>query len=619
VSESSADPDWDLVIDFGTAATVILATKPGLVVGKTLQWRFLVREVGEPVSAKDGVELLASDILFDPEMLSVTSVGHTARPTRANAPDHEKAGLRHQSSLKRYIDMRSRAADRFELEQLREIVAGYLAAAIRAQRTGAGDPIVGKNSRITASVPNSFNCSAIDVVRGGVARAIWLVWRVAVDPRRVETVREGAAAAHVAFGPQELLSSIPVAGFPSEARPKWRRVPSTDRQPAAEPAASPTEPADSEKRDAHQGAEHKPAELQVADGERKLALVLDVGAGTTDLTMVDVHARGDRVRCDVVMNAGVPLGGDDVDRIILASLTNDLAVFELAPTDYLTRHTALRTARALKECPPKEGIWQELKAKLETDFIRPEKFVAPRQSQGWYEERLKILVELSVRCLFHLVPAEFKEPKISVVLLTGRGSQLPELRSAVVEEAKTWLECENVFSLETPNQLKLAVALGCAVISSTDLPARRNLLPARTLGRILLVWGVQGGDGMQGGEPIVLDAATPVPLRHPLLVRFRLAPGHYWVRELRVGFDAALPRELNEDEMSCLGLTQDLARGFVPDRRSIRPTEDLLVVCDTETERYYVAFDGVVRAAARFEPRGGLRDPLSGLPLGFPG
>jgi hypothetical protein len=126
-------------------------------------------------------------------------------------------------------------------------------------------------------------------------------------------------------------------------------------------------------------------------------------------------------------------------------------------------------------------------------------------------KRVASLKEVSVSGLFDLIPEEERKG-ISTILLSGRASQLPELRRAVNEKAKELGAV--VKSLNHPYHLKLAVAYGCALIRGDEFAG--NCLPSGTLGRQLRVDGARNDTiGFSSDLPVSGLAPTLWQIRCP--------------------------------------------------------------------------------------------------------
>jgi hypothetical protein len=455
---------------------------------------------------------------------------------------------------------------------------------IRDQVFRDGSLRVNAASIVSVSVPNSFNHAAAEVIRNGIVQAVEKVWGVRIPRDHVRIIREGAAAAQVAF--TEVTGGLHPS-FPPDAVPKWRAV-----LPTGATGATDLDP------------------LALGSGERKLVAVLDVGAGTTDLTIIEATTAGTAV----LMNAGVPLGGDDVDRVIIGAVAADPARTERAGVT--AKCLAMGRARDHKEQardPESRLNFSSDQAQQIVADLRVDVDLDPASIAGKCARRLAAVAALSVRGLFGLLPENFA---LSAVVLSGRGALLPEIGRTVVEVA-TERGCTDVRTLANAVQLKLAVAYGCGILNDQSSTVFDRLVPTRTLGRVVEV--------RLNKTPIAnIGAFTPVPLRLPLCLRTPVtAPGSLPILDFRVRLDTTARTVLREAEidpqsqLGAIGLYGHVAHFRVGQHDVRGANPGLLLVFDVEEGGYVTLFAKSVTTCAP-DPDPTPIDPISRLPLPFP-
>lgn len=337
------------------------------------------------------------------------------------------------------------------------------------------------------TVPNSFTRHELDVLRDGAEAAAGTLFD-ALDvppdkPIKIHTLREAEAIAW------------------------WEQSADPDRRAAREKAK---------------------VEGTTVPTERWL--VFDMGAGTTDLALVEVHNRDIRL----IRRSGVPLGGDDVDLAMLLYLahedlrtaaettllsgasgrTKDLNVtFGTLPIAGLTPEVA---ADRLDRCP--DEVRQLLKEEARVIKEAWSAYI-PAQVEGSWEDWLAATMDLSrvegkdmndlsdaalleapfwsdrYRLLVHLVTVGCCQPlvdegasqRVDRVLLSGRAAFLPGIwralqtalgRAGLVDGDTDWgwPSSPAGWTPNAPMAAKLAVVRGAAVFSKMG---RRRSAPAR--------------------------------------------------------------------------------------------------------------------------------------------
>lgn len=632
--EVPAHATWDLIVDFGTAATVVLAvTKQPL----GLQWRYLLRTDGEEPNG-----LFSSDVLVDSEGSTVLEAGAGSRAAYNELIADSRSPKRYRlySSLKRYIEERSRARDDETLTQLTQVMTNYLIKALTGnlkyiQESGIQ---LSANSILYASVPNGFDCRAVAVVRDGIKAAIEEFWKECGgmdlrDKLEVRIIREAVAVAQLRSPARArgLGAVLPQQGFPTGATPRWITV--EDPRGTYEPSAE-SFPVALTDQSALQDQGMRDRDKRSLSGSDQLTancrvLVLDVGAGTTDLTLVDlrdgVAAPGNtQIVTDPVsellLNAGIPLGGDDVDRALLGALSRDPKDWDTVDSDPLfvsNKYTILPRVRTWKHSIAEKGGVEAVhgltkNARLVFEEFRMEESLEDDSGEvkRSYTEKLERLVLWSVKRLLALIPSEFRDEgaRIDEILLTGRASQLPEIRAATWEMARS-LGINVVRTLDSPVQLKLAVALGCGLM--TNNLSKLEELPSRRLGRLLRVTGGYGG----GFE---IPPSSPASIQHPLALRFWLSRGTHYVYEFRVSCNENEELSGEEiDELAGIGLVRTLFRYHVvgyEDRG-----EDVMMIWESTSGEYFFAPRNrpyTALPAGADNPKA--YDPVSGLRVNFP-
>jgi len=579
----------DMVVDFGTTATVVA----------------LVRTM----RTYDGSEYVSLDLLAgETELSSDMSVDENGQVAVVGAAAYtDSAANQHKyySSLKRYVELESRGAG--QGVTFSDIVSGYLQKAIGEKYKSHAK--IGRNSRIVISVPNSFNPKAVDDLRQGVIKAITALNSPGegITDANIRVARESEAIAYL-YRRGDRIQAAPASGRTSEAAAfEWQTLHSTNR---------PDTPA--------------------AVGNERV-IVLDVGGGTTDLSLIEVQARDPNAanqgfRVNVLMNAGVAVGGTDVDKLLLRSaLDPNVAALGslLQPAERFNILTRIRhekeTGAERFFSDPDSGessadasrdIRSAIIEMLPNETLRR---VAPRSPEtvGHFRkeanDRMDRLLEISVRGLFHLIPKSGQN-NVGKILLTGRGSQIQQIRDAVIQEANT-LGAE-ILTLTRPYHLKLAVAYGCALVHRDEFSGAK--LPSGTLGRQLRLFVSGANDALvdfSGDMPVSSVAPTLWQVTCPSP---RDNPVSYELCEYRTALPRAALAGYRLDELLDLGCFRWAATWEVPIRAGGHATQKVLLAWHPETEAYYSlenqSWNGPPSTSVDLKSI----NLVTGLPLGFP-
>ena len=87
----------------------------------------------------------------------------------------------------------------------------------------------------------------------------------------------------------------------------------------------------------------------VSTGSTKRVLVVDFGAGTLDLALVNVDAKGmESGRCEVIAKTGRAIGGSHVDEWIFEAFCNRLG-YRMDAADDFWKRLVIEEARNVKE------------------------------------------------------------------------------------------------------------------------------------------------------------------------------------------------------------------------------------------------------------------------------
>ena len=586
--ESPEDISPDLVIDFGTTATVIGTSS-----------------IKYPSVNNRSLDLLAGDTEFTSEM-SIDSNGNVSAVGRGASGaymDSQKPGHVLVTSMKRYLELASRGGSSAGFH---EIVEVFLEKAV-GERYRKGHRI-SPTSEIIISVPNSFNPRAIEDLRTGVVNAINDLNN---DPEslihnhNVKLVRESEAVAYLYCRKERLNKAPTMEDAVPNAAFEWETL--------------------------------HPAKSQ-SDGPQRM-IVLDVGGGTTDLSVVEVAPKASEdgaVR--VILNAGVALGGTDVDNLLLRGLLslqiNPANISNEWPIDQ--RVDLLNQIRKLKDsnadqifATPEQGQPDEFRKELHkwlnqvpgaVQRFDPGTSECSEENTATYRKeansRLMKLIRLSVIGLFDLIPDNAKN-NVSRILLTGRAARLRAIREAVIEQAETLGA-----SVEYPRyayHAKLVVAYGCALVNSRDFTGSR--LPTGTLGRRLQV--IYSGEGVFAS----FETDFPVSAEAPTLFQARL-PGQekhgrvYFPGEMKTEVTNEFTNEMNEgpgnskDYLEWLGCGRAIAMWEVKVRQT--PTTKFLLL-RPENETYYTIEKEAWKERQPEKPLSWSNlNYITGLPLAFP-
>lgn len=582
----------DLVVDFGTTATVVALVEDfqDASGGRRVRLTFLAGETEH-----------SSDMTVD-DTGRVVAVGSAAYNDSINNTNHQ-----YYTSLKRYVELESRGAR--QGITFADIVSGFLQASIR-DKYQTLKRRMGHDSKIVISIPNSFNPKAIEDVRQGVVQAITALNNSGdVTSANIRVARESEAIAYL-YRRGSLLASAPTTGMTRERQPfEWQTVFSGKR-----PGVQST-------------------------GANERIIVLDVGGGTTDLSLVDIKeveaSPGKKdVSIHVVMNAGVPLGGTDVDKVLLRAAMNPTATpQDIAGISSQKRFDLLNNIRAAKQEAATEFFAESQDPQADKTFKKTLNTIlialGKTLGRGDYDQestaadfrqeatiRIKKLTQLSVSGLFNLIPAHQKNG-IGKILLTGRASQLEQIQSALIEEAKQL--GADILSLKHPYHLKLSVAYGCALVRHDEFSGAK--LPSGTLGRQLRVLGsghvllqeFSGDLPVSGTAPTLWEVICPSPEDSPM---------DYELCEYRTSLPLDFFNEHGQEEMMWLGCFRSAAAWEVGIRGGGSAFQRVLIAWHPETESYY-SIDSRVRPPEWKKPEwdefdiGGI-NLITGLPLGFP-
>jgi len=337
------------------------------------------------------------------------------------------------------------------------------------------------------------------------------------------------------------------------------------------------------------------------------------------------------------MNAGVPLGGTDIEKLLLRSAIDaKVPSVGIAKMPEDKRIALLQDIRELKHTAaeqffkaPADGsddtfanvsfdrILKQFPAGVAMASADPGNLKAFRQEAT---ERMKMLTELSVHGLFRLIPSR-QAGKVTKILLTGRASLLKQIRDAVIKQAgyleKMGAAQVDVVTLKQQYHLKLAVAYGCA------LAPMDATIPTTTLGRRLVVnSSTDLFVEFNGDCPISGSAPTLWQLNFPRLgkdVRYEL-----WE------YRTALAREFvleNQSALMRMGCFRLAAKWTVEKRGGDPNPERKLVAWHPATDGYFMAHSfeaDDLPPASRWIKRNldtfDLTDTnlVTGLPVGFP-
>lgn len=465
------------VVDFGTSATVV------------------ARFATATINAAPKVELLVGDPPF-PSALRIGEQGQvTSVGTEAQRPD--SPGRLHLS-FKRHIELQTRTAG-VRLPMLAEQVAQYIALALdQCNATVHLSP----NSHVYVSVPNGFDGPAIEVIRSGVMAGLVRASRANITTLNVHVVREGEAVAKLWQHRSRFATRAKFAELKREGRAtRWGQQAPSDAP----------------------------------------FVVLDVGAGTTDLTLLQPRPGTDLI----LMNAGIALGGTDVDHLFVASLAH-VGGWQEVPEE--KRYSALSEVRELKDTENIEGLAKEIGTGWAPSLggepiLPPAAARSAQEAAGFLKAKLELLVELSVRGLLDLIPRDLiprdrRERRIQAVILSGRASLASPVRKAVLDWANEF--GLPVITLAKDYDLKLAVTYGCVALHHDERRSLRRTTPSSTLG---------GWFSIDSTQRYRLAPDTWVDGEFPILWRMppHLRSEWYFQRT------AAWPRGLEQDHLEQLG------------------------------------------------------------------
>jgi hypothetical protein len=585
----------DLVVDFGTSATVIATVAPSPRL-RTFTCLVGAREFSSAVAIEE-------PLAGTGDLPVVKAIGPDALQLVKRAEGVPGNRVQLYNSLKRYIELLSRqASSEQDLLTLTHLVAAYIRMAVEpGYKQLRPEQRLHPTSHIVVSVPNNFNGAAISVVQQGVHAALaQLVDEFEGEglPRveEIQIVREGEAAAYC-FWATRRGDRLVTDG---------RTIDATSWQPIA--GMLPDD----------------------ANALRRFA-VLDIGAGTTDLTLVECDPESRKLR--VVLNTGVPIGGVDVDKLLLSAVTIRPMTVWPFETSAGTKAEALKAIRERKQSHPVGGGlngeagffdemgWLSFGAQV-FGQEESEHCVVLREPAGELaSQRLKTLVQVSVGGLLSLLPTGPSE-RIDALVLTGRGSLLPEVRAEVLEWARE--QGRPVLTLggtDMQYELKRVVAFGCSLVPESQT---RTRIPSGTLGRELRL------EQLSGTPASMLGPQTPISGNVPevwqITTRRTREPIQWFLTESRVGLNGFLGN-VNEDRLSALGLLRVAARWRSnPLAGQASGKDSAFVTREPGNDQYHViALERAERGQSRrWKPVGGFdeavrhtENPLTGLPFNF--
>jgi hypothetical protein len=576
-------PNQDLVVDFGTSATVVatVVIQPN---GRA-DLHFLV---GDPEHS--------SELLLTPDMDRVLAVGAKAWTTYQENPS--TTGLRYFTSLKRYLELLSRkSADAPSRLVPSQVVRQLLVASLKGkfeQYRDANPDFLGKASRIVVSVPNSFNALAVKYVADGVRSALEeLLGAEEINANRIRIIRESEAVGYAVLRHKE-LASMPTGRRDTSPVPfEWMQL----------------------------DAPQVRANLEMSAGDQ--FLVLDIGGGTTDLSLFEVD-KSDPQRGHVLMNSGLPIGGTDIDKLILFANLGRQGAQDLTAWPDRLRYGRLWNIRTRKDSTSGKFFFdnpgddeEHADRIIEDEILKevPIEDTVPPGSETRYDYmrrrakgRLDQLISMSIHGLFKLIPEEAKIA-LKAIVLTGRGSQLEAIQEAVMRAAHDL--SVPAYSLRSPYHRKLAVACGSTLARMEDFTGDR--LPCGTLGKRVAI--SNGGPQIESDFPISGDEPT---IWRALLPRRpgKEIPYDWW--EYRTHIEDDLLNQLGSENIMLLGFVRRAARSTVRGDTGEDGKQEALVMWHPGSEAYYSIREGrwVEHRLSGSRPTD--LNCLTGFPLGFP-
>lgn len=178
-------------------------------------------------------------------------------------------------------------------------------------------------------------------------------------------------------------------------------------------------------------------------------MVVDVGAGTTDVALLDNVEGAPRLR----QRTGIPFGGDDVDQLLVVLAAEaGKSTYSTAPLDKLTtaqKQRLLANARQRKEEWSLAHATSTPGAVLDqSDTLQNVEILAPDQSTG-YEAFLRYAIEATCGPL--LRDAAAQNLPLRRVVLSGSSSYLPRIQDTLTRLlARTLPKIPNVSVEITP-------------------------------------------------------------------------------------------------------------------------------------------------------------------------
>jgi actin-like ATPase involved in cell morphogenesis len=254
--------------------------------------------------------------------------------------------------------------------------------------------------------------------------------------------------------------------------------------------------------------------------ETMKVLVVDVGAGSTDVALIESNAR----ELTVISRGGVRVAGNHVDRAILEVLPK-IVSFRNAPRGTGTNtELPIEQARELKIAMSQGASGMNFDAG-DLIHIDAEKMEAIFQSAE-YQQTLREIIDEPLLMLLGRTPEVSKLRNVDVLLLTGRGSLIRGVRHRVKETLKRMgiTPRQEVFD-ERGNGtfLKAAVTLGARTFGLGPWPTM-TLSNDTFADRIVFVAAT--ADGPQCVE--IVPTGQPFDAHDAVSSKPKLLPFHGW-------------------------------------------------------------------------------------------
>jgi len=408
-----------LAVDFGTSATVVLAWHETEKRGD-IDYRYLTHQH----------QLKGA---FTP-----SRVGRFGKDSRGVGPEEGTAP--EEVTLKRFLQQLDTPLVEEHLiaaavQRLSDYLVTLLDKGERESEAAWRGLQLGPDPDVVVSVPNTANAVYVYVVRTAVANAFERKFRVSLLPKEVRIIREGEAVAAYFSSERELQFC-----YPKDLK-EWLAISNS------------------------KGWNMLPESYRL--------LVLDFGGGTIDATLANVQWSENLPHIDLLMNAGLPIGGIDVVRLMV-----DAAVPSSSKRGVL-RHQADRVAvfeeaELLMHGGLPDGWASRICSRLQT----PAEATADEIFDAGLHRFLAVgvdgLLSRIASCEAFLrhggsPPAELP----MCVVLSGRFAQFqPVEKAVIVAVAKHWKDatvfklCGRTSSgwLPEPETNKEQVALGCSYL-----------------------------------------------------------------------------------------------------------------------------------------------------------